>query len=90
MDYDPIILHANYDNNNDKINKQYLFKNGHLIITNRSADIIEVDYFCILDVYKQRMRCYLNEKSTEGFVIDLKGAKIEESRNNEFFINKPN
>lgn len=52
MDYDPIILHANYDNNNDKINKQYLFKNGHLIITNRSADIIEVDYFCILDVYK--------------------------------------
>lgn len=89
MDYKPIILHVNQDNKY-KINKKYLYKNGHLIITNRNEGIVEVDHFCILDVYKQRMRCYLSEKSTEYFIIGLKGAKVEESKNNEFFISKPN
>jgi hypothetical protein len=52
--------------------------------------MVEVDHFCILDVYKQRMRCYLNEKSPEYILIDLKGAKVEESKNNEFLISMPN
>ena len=74
------------EQNLDLKKKKYLFKKGMIKMSNRVIDKYK-EYFSILDVFNQKMKLY-NKKENEVYSINLKGFKIEESRDQEFVLTK--
>lgn len=69
------------------MNKKYLFKKGHAMVTDKVMDKPQ-DYFVMLDVFFQKLKMY--DKDNRCETVSLKGAKIEESRELEFVVTKAN
>ena len=71
------------------MNKKHLFKKGDLFFIDKFG--FKYKYYCVIDVYKQRMIVHNPEnKFKKVFKVNLNGAKFEESKGCEFFINKRN
>lgn len=82
-DYKPIIIKQNTDLKQN-INKKYLYKKGYLVYTSKEQEIDHQQVYCIIDTYKQKFKVY--DKHNYEMVINLKGAKILETKNCEFII----
>lgn len=66
------------------INKKYLYKKGYLTYTNKDYEIDHMKVYCIIDTYKQKFKMY--DKHNYETIINLKGAKIVETKSCEFII----
>ncbi|KAL4483457.1 hypothetical protein ABPG73_001006, partial [Tetrahymena malaccensis] len=79
-DYEPIYLQKVDDRGMQKDSdpkKKILYKKGYLLVCDNFKDQFE-KYFCILNIYKQKLKLYINKEKIS--TIDLVYAKLEISR----------
>ncbi|KAL4465070.1 hypothetical protein ABPG72_009448 [Tetrahymena utriculariae] len=90
-DYPPIKIRESADELNKKkaINKKFLYKKGKIRLKFKAVDQYTTK-FIILDVFQQKMKVYDEKKEVSGEVITLKGANIEDVRDQQFLMIKGN
>ncbi|EAR98069.2 PH domain protein, putative (macronuclear) [Tetrahymena thermophila SB210] len=90
-DYPPIKIRESADELNKKkaINKKFLYKKGKIRLKFKAVDQYTTK-FIILDVFQQKMKVYDEKKEVSGEVINLKGANIEDVRDQQFLMIKGN
>ncbi|KAL4464468.1 hypothetical protein ABPG72_021161 [Tetrahymena utriculariae] len=79
-DYEPIYLQKIDERGMQKDSdpkKKILYKKGYLLVCDNFKDQFE-KYFCILNIYKQKLKLYINKEKIS--TIDLVYAKLEISR----------